>query len=206
MAWVTAWRITGSPLRATSRRSTPARSAPSWSSAMTRPVSMRAQVEALTNRESLLPRCLRQSASASLSLIKRVAVSASGMRRRASARHMRTTPSGLESSYSWRKASNPPCPTRAARTLRTRSPARRAMRSRISGGNSAALSKCSTTSLSSARYAARTRERNRSAGGTGSLKIMGEVFIAFCYRLAPTAAREVRSLAWDSRFLKADGP
>ena len=58
-----------------------------------RPVSSNAQVEALTNSDSLVPRCACQSAFASLSAISRSAVAASGMRSSASARHISTMPS-----------------------------------------------------------------------------------------------------------------
>ncbi len=98
MACVTAWRITGSPERVTRRFSTPFRSLLVESICMMRPVSISAQVEALTNMESLSPRCALKSASRSLSLISMLAVSESGMRSSASARHISTTPSLLESS------------------------------------------------------------------------------------------------------------
>ena len=98
MAWVTAWRITGSPERVTRRFRMPFRSLLVASICMMRPVSISAQVEALTNMESLSPKCRSKSASRSLSLISMLAVSGSGMRSRASARHINTTPSFEDSS------------------------------------------------------------------------------------------------------------
>ncbi len=109
IACKSALRMTGSPERATSRPSTPPRSASLLSfSRSTRPVSISAQVEALTNQEWLWPRCRSHLAEPILSLISRSAVSASGMRNSASARHISTTPSSLDSSYSSMKASMPP--------------------------------------------------------------------------------------------------
>ena len=111
---VTAWRMTGSPLRATRRRSTPPRSLPlGASSRMRRPVSISAQVEALTNSESLsaemaLPNRRRRSCRGSAGRRSRRRGCAAAPRRGTSA----PRPRGVDSSYSCRKASMPPWPTR----------------------------------------------------------------------------------------------
>ena len=92
IAWVIAWRTTGSPERETSMRRTEAKSPSRFSREITRPVSIKAHVEALTKRDSDRPRWRCQSAPPILSLISRSAVSASGIRSSASARHISTTP------------------------------------------------------------------------------------------------------------------
>ena len=102
MAWRTAARMVGSPMRVTSRRSAPVKSLLVPSARLTSwPVSSRPQVEALTSSDSLRPRCLRQLASPSLSRISLSAVRVSGMRSSASATHISSTPSSLDRSY-WR--------------------------------------------------------------------------------------------------------
>ena len=84
-----------------------------------RPVSIRPQVEALTNSDWLSPRWLAQSPARSLSAISRSAVSSSGMRNKASARHIRITPSCDDRSYCRRKASSPVLAAGALRTAST---------------------------------------------------------------------------------------
>ena len=67
MAWRSAWRMNGSPERATRRFSTLAGPEPlSAPSLTTRPVSISPKVEALTNRLSEAPRCFSQLALADL--------------------------------------------------------------------------------------------------------------------------------------------
>ncbi len=109
IAWITAVRITGSPSRPISLlMAAPGvrlLKSPRWTN---RPVNISAQVEALTKSELLWPMCSSQSPVPSWSLIRLSAVWPSGIRSRASARHMRTTPSSLEREYSWRSASIPP--------------------------------------------------------------------------------------------------
>ena len=124
MAWRSAWRINGSPERATSRLSMPAGPEPlSSPSSTTRPVSIRPEgrsidEQAVGGAQVLLPiarpRSSRRSAAS--------AVSASGMRSSASARHIRMMPSSEVSPYSCMKASTPPCLCRLARAARTSCP------------------------------------------------------------------------------------
>ncbi len=120
MAWRMAVRTTGSPMRPTTRAMAPAGAATSPGSRRTmRPVSIRPQVEAFTNSDWLSPRWLAQSPALSLSAIRRSAVSSSGMRSSASARHIRITPSCDDRSYWRRKASRPDLLAGAARTAST---------------------------------------------------------------------------------------
>ena len=134
MAWRRAWRMKGSPERATRRLRMPAGPAPLSSASRTRrPVSISPKVEALTNRLSEAPRCFSQRPSASFSAISASAVSLSGMRSSASARHIRMMPSSEVRPYSCMKASTPPCLCRLARAARTSRPASSAMRGRSSG-------------------------------------------------------------------------
>ena len=72
-----------------------------------RPVSTSPQVAALTNSDGLFPTWARQSPGESLSRMSASRVVASGMRSRASARHISATPSWLESEYSWMSPSTP---------------------------------------------------------------------------------------------------
>ena len=177
IAWVTAWRITGSPERVTSRRSTAHQSSsgPAWSRVTIRPVSISAQVEALTNTESECPRWRCQSAPPILSLISRSAVSASGMRNSASARHMSTTPSSLASWYSCRKASMPPARRRASRTERTSRAAVASIRASSSGASAACARRSTTQRLSSMQWASRMAARSGpGSGGLVSNSIMGQ--------------------------------
>ena len=116
----TARRITGSPSRPASRRMKPGRSAPASSSgSISLPVSIRLQVEALTRMDSEAPAWLAQSAEAIFSAISLSRVSSSGVRSRASARHISARPSRVERLNSCRKLSTTPwrrAPRRAART------------------------------------------------------------------------------------------
>ena len=86
-------RTTGSPSRATSRPSRFGSSSPGRSQPITRPESISPNAEALIRKLSdpATRRC--QSTSSTLSRISRSCVSASGMRSRASARHISITPS-----------------------------------------------------------------------------------------------------------------
>ena len=109
MACITAARITGSP-RVAVRRFT--QLSVCWVISASRltswPVSIRLQVEALTNNDSDLPLWAPQLPPRIFSAIRRSAVRASGTRSRASARHIRATPSALERPNSSRKASKVP--------------------------------------------------------------------------------------------------
>ncbi len=101
-------RIAGSPARPTVWRSMrQADSASCSRSRTTLPVSSRPQAEAFTNSDWLLPTCERQSPLPSLSRIRRSAVTLSGTRSSASARHISTTPSRLDSEYSLSSALMP---------------------------------------------------------------------------------------------------
>src|SRR4051794_3197309 len=164
IAAVTAWRHTGSLERAIRRR----RASPtsfSFSGRNSRPVSIKAQVEALTNSEPEWPIWLCQSAAAILSRISLSTVSASGMRNSASARHISATPSGEDSAYSCRKASSPPLPSRSRRTSATSRRAVAAMRSRASAGRSAAARMAATAASSSRRVASPIAGRSGVCGG-----------------------------------------
>ena len=84
------------------------------------PVSIRPQVEALTNRLSDWPKCDAQSAVPIFSAISRSRVSSSGVRSRASARHISASPSRVPRENSLRKLSTTPLRREAARAPRTR--------------------------------------------------------------------------------------
>ena len=91
----------------------------SSSTSISRPVSISPQVEALTNKFSDWPRWLAQSAGPIFSAIRASRVASSGVRNRASARHIRASPSRVPSENSCRKVSTTPCrrpPSRAPRT------------------------------------------------------------------------------------------
>ncbi len=116
-----------------------------------RPVSISAKVEALTNIESDLARWLSQFAPPILSLISRSAVSASGTRSSASARHISATPSAPESEYSCMKASTPPPRAPSARMRVTSRRAKASMAAASAGENRACAMRSATTAFSSAR-------------------------------------------------------
>ena len=120
MACRSAARATGSLMRLARRENQPRTELTSARSTSTMlPVSINPHVEALTNKDSLSPRCSSQAPAAILSAIRRSAVWASGMRSSASARHINMTPSGDARWYSRRKASRPEPDGRAARTAST---------------------------------------------------------------------------------------
>ena len=133
-------RIRGSPPRATSRVSADDRPS-SLLVDTSRPVISRPQVAALTNSEGLLPMCERQSPSDSLSRISRSAVALSGTRSKASARHIRATPSWLERENSFIRASTP---LERVRTLRK--PVTRSWASWRTGACKAGSSRAASTS------------------------------------------------------------
>ena len=128
MARLTPVRISGSPPRAI-RRVSAADRLRSLLVAVSRPVSSRPQVAALTNSDGLWPRWARQSPPPILSRISASRVSSSGMRSSASARHISATPSWLDSEYSWISPSTPPdgVLARSASTSRVASAAARAV-------------------------------------------------------------------------------
>ncbi len=152
IAWRKAVRTTGSPRRATRRRRKDAGSRISISESRTSlPVSIRPQVEAFTNSESAAPRWSDHCPIAILSAIRRSAVSASGMRSSASARHMRTTPSCEARPYCCRKDSIPVLPSRRPRAAATSAIASWRIASRSAAGSCASASSSDTTVFSSAR-------------------------------------------------------
>ena len=194
MAWRSAWRMSGSPERAISRLRVAAGPEPfSSPSLTTRPVSIRPKVEALTRRLSEAPRCFSQRPPPIFSAISRSAVSASGMRSSASARHIRMMPSSEESAYWCMKASTPPCSWRLARAAVTRRDARSATSRRSWGVAFALLPSLATSSTSSARNARAISSR---AGGCRApacairVSPAGRMFCApfFCHP-APRDAR-----------------
>ena len=151
IAWRIAARITGSPLRLTILPRVLAMlfCAPSPRD-ISLPVSIRPQVDALTKIDELWPRCDSQSALDSLSAISFSAVSESGMRSSASARHMRTTPSSEDRSYSCMNASSAPWSCLRALTRLTSVRAARSTLPTASSSRVASASSCPTSSVSSA--------------------------------------------------------
>ena len=152
MAWPTAARMTGSPRRPASFLTKPGRSFLASSSGSTiLPVSIRPQVEALTNRLSLPPRWLAQSAEPIFSAISLSRVSSSGVRSRASARHISARPSRVPRLNSCRKLSTTPCLRTLRRAPRTRASAsaRTAARSSLESGLAA---RRSAITAASSRY------------------------------------------------------
>ena len=119
-------RISGSPPRAISRVSAADRLF-SLLVAVSRPVSIRPQVAALTNSDGLRPRWACQSPPPILSRISASRVSSSGMRSSASARHISATPSWLDSAYSWISPSTPPDGTLARNASTSRRASARAL-------------------------------------------------------------------------------
>ena len=148
MAAATAVRITGSPSLRTNARSVLA--TPCSPSSSTRPVSARAQVEALTKMELEEPEWADQSCGAILSRIRSSTVSASGTRNSASARHISATPSWVDRPYSPRNASIS-FGSEEPRTLRTRSAATDEIAARCSVPSDAALASALSALSSSVR-------------------------------------------------------
>ena len=112
-------RISGSPLRPTTRRNAAPRP-DSLCVATSLPVSSRPQAAALTNSEGLAPTWACQSPLPILSRMSASRVAASGMRSSASARHISATPSCDDNANSCSR----PCtsPARPAERLRSRKP------------------------------------------------------------------------------------
>ena len=138
-------RTIGSPLRFTSRPMVlPILLFVLLPSCTSRPVSIRPQVPALTRMDELRPRWDSQSAPASLSAISFSAVSSSGTLSRASARHINTTPSSEDKSYSCIKASSTPCSCLRALTREMRSRAAVSTRSLEAASSFTESSNCPT--------------------------------------------------------------
>src|SRR5579859_729435 len=152
--------MAGSPARPTRRRSAPVKSWRVSSDSVTSlPVSIRPQVDTLTNNDSLWPRCFFQLASPSLSRISLSAVPLSGIRSSASATHISSTPSSEDRSY-WRMKDSTALWSLARRRTRdTRSAARSITFSRSTGGKVAWASRSLTASVSSRSQAAVMRAR-----------------------------------------------
>ena len=121
MALLSAARTTGSSRRPIMPVIKPAGSLMvSLSGLIIRPVSINAQVEALTNSDLLSPRCCCQLPLESLSAIKASMVALSGIRSSDSARHISTMPSCDDRSYSCRNACRPPASRLLSLTAVTR--------------------------------------------------------------------------------------
>ena len=164
IACATAVRMTGSPRRLIASCSVPVR--PSSAPTSTLPVSSSAHVEALTSGELECPRCAAQSDAPILSSISVSIVSVSGTRSSASARHMRATPSRVESPYSARKPCMIEVPARA-RVVRTRSTARAGIDSRSARASPAASTLSRIARDSSSSVAARILARISESRGRG---------------------------------------
>ena len=167
-AAATASRMTGSPRRPTIRLRKPGRSVRASSSTSTSlPVSIRPQVEALTNRLSDWPRWDDQSAEPIFSAIRRSRVSSSGVRRRASARHIRARPSRVPSENSCRKLSTTPCFLTLARARSTRPIAspRTAARSVPSSGMRASRARTVAVSSANLPWSSASQSWDRATGG-----------------------------------------
>ena len=146
IARATAPRITGSPNRLTAAFKCP--TTPGSRSSNTLPVSISAQVEALTNDDDDRPRCRPQSDGAILSSISASMVSASGTRNSASARHISAMPSSVDNPYSARKTSINPGLTDAL-ICRTRSAPAAVIRARVPASNPTSAINCRTSAASS---------------------------------------------------------
>ncbi len=144
----TAVRITGSPSRFTAARRWP--TTPGSRSSSTRPVSISAQVEALTSGEVDCPMWRDQSEGAILSSISASIVSASGTRSSASARHISAMPSSVDNPYSARKTSIRPGLT-SARIRRTSEAPRLTIRVRAAASSAAASIRLCSSGPSGAR-------------------------------------------------------
>ena len=168
IAWSSAWRRTGSPRRCSSRVShAPGSASCSRFARTTRPVSISPQVDALTRSEPLRPRWRDHSPALSLSRISRSAVSASGIRSNASARHISMMPSRVLSWYSCRNASTPSWSPPARRTRPASSSARARMRALVRSSTAASSSSSATQAASSARWASRILSRRGSSLSAG---------------------------------------
>ena len=99
--------MTGSPRRLIAPWSTLA-IGESLSASSTLPVNMSAHVEALTKGDEDFPKWVPQDDGAILSSIKSSIVSVSGTRNKASAKHIKATPSSVDSPYSLKKTSISP--------------------------------------------------------------------------------------------------
>ncbi len=152
----------GSPLRAI-RRLSAAANPSSGIDEVSRPVTISPQVAALTKSERSAPRCAFQLPRETLSRISASRVPVSGMRNSASARHIRATPSSLDSEYSWIRLSTPPLP-RCARVRSTSRRATLATRADTSSGRSAVAISGGRHSGSGRRWAARIAARKGVAG------------------------------------------
>ena len=164
MACLTAVRITGSPSRLTAPCMTDA-NPPEGGARSTFPVSISAQVEALTSEEADLPRCAPQADGAILSSISASIVSASGTLSRDSARHISAMPSSVERPYSARNSSIMPGVS-MARMSPTRVAARRCARVRTASSTGARCAIAASDSASSARCS-RAMAARRSDSGSG---------------------------------------
>ena len=141
-------RIKGSPPR-------PMRRVRAWPSeaslvvVVSRPVTTRPQVAALTKSDGLRPTWARQSPPAILSRMSASRVARSGMRSSASARHISATPSWLDSAYSRTSPSTPP--RRGLLRSRSTRPRATAVASAAAAGERVAPSSSAATQSGSGR-------------------------------------------------------
>ena len=112
-------RISGAPPLPNRRLKLPDKASSFGLSCVSLPVISKPHAAAFTNMDGLRPKWRFQSPSASLSWISLSRVSLSGMRNRASARHISATPSSLDSVNSCMSASTPLALLRSARTFFT---------------------------------------------------------------------------------------
>ena len=146
MARSTLLRISASPPRAIRRVRTADRDCSPVADASF-PVSANPQVAALTNSDSLCPKCARQSPGATLSRMSASRVASSGIRSSASARHIKATPSAEESEYSCISAATPERESDARRPS-TRARATRLARASAAAGSDASANRGPTQSVS----------------------------------------------------------
>ncbi len=168
MAISTPLRISGSPPLPISRVSAEERPR-SLLVVLSVPVTTRPQVAAFTNSDGLWPIWARQSPAAILSRISASRVGRSGMRSSASARHIRATPSCVESAYSRTRPSTRPAGS-LARNASTNVRARERARSACSGGRLAPAISSGTHSVSGIRVAAVMRPRSALWGARSRTK------------------------------------
>ena len=170
-------RISGSPLRPTTRRSAAPRP-DSLCVATSLPVSSRPQAAALTNSEGLAPTCACQSPLPILSRMSASRVAASGMRSSASARHISATPSCEDSANSCSSPCTSPARPAAACARASACASRRAsacVAAHCASSRRACASSAGSTSGSARRVAAVMASRSgvRVRPGVKAAKVMG---------------------------------
>ena len=176
IACIIAARITGSPLW---RMRPPTKEAGPFfavsGAPMTRPVSIRPQVEALTSQESDWPWWAPQLPERIFSAIRSSRVAASGTRSSASARHIRARPSELVRPNSSRKLSIIPLRRPRPRAICTSSRPRRTAPSRIGPGSTPCLIRPSRRASSSANFRASSASQSTGSEARVSGMVAGEL-------------------------------